>query len=580
MSAMRGRARGFTLVELTVALVLMAGIAAVVFGSLSLAARTWDGGEAKAQEVSDMRAAQAYLRAQISAQYPQRVWKAEELPLMFAGERDEIRYAAALPERVAEGGVYYFRVTVASVDGKSQLVQERVVPEPAATGGARVRHGGALGSRRRYRRAADRLLRPGRGRGRRRRADLARSLGGPAASAAARAHRREAGQGQPVAHAAGRAATGPRGGVSGVRRESRSLREGALMGAGRAAPGRRAHRGGPGVAVARPAGTPQRMHRAPRPSSAQHGIALIVVLWLTVLLAVIASGFAYSMRSEALAARNTMSLAQARAAADGAVERTAYELLRPRNLADVWRSDGQPHVWKDGEIEITATAVDESARVDLNSANEPLLRGVLQSAGGLDPDAAQRLLEAILDWRDPDELRRPNGAEAADYRAAGFKHVPTNMRFESVGELGRVLGVTPALMVRLADSVTVYSRQRGINPATASRNVLLAVPGITPEQVDTYVAARAEALANRLPVPPLAAGGASVSGTTLAWRISVQARVPDGVTFVRDAVVSAQSNPRRPLTVLLWQEGVPRPRAEPPPPANDIAMQKNGTSKP
>jgi len=133
MTAMRSRARGFTLVELTVALVLMAAIAAVVFGSLSLAARTWDGGEAKAQEVSDMRAAQSYLRAQISAQYPQRVWKAEELPLMFAGERDEIRYAAALPERVAEGGVYYFRVAVANVDGKSQLVQERAVPEPGAT---------------------------------------------------------------------------------------------------------------------------------------------------------------------------------------------------------------------------------------------------------------------------------------------------------------------------------------------------------------------------------------------------------------------------------------------------------------
>jgi len=133
MTAMRSRARGFTLVELTVALVLMAAIAAVVFGSLSLAARSWDGGEAKAQEVSDMRAAQSYLRAQISAQYPQRVWKAEELPLMFAGERDEIRYAAALPERVAEGGVYYFRVAVANVDGKSQLVQERAVPEPGAT---------------------------------------------------------------------------------------------------------------------------------------------------------------------------------------------------------------------------------------------------------------------------------------------------------------------------------------------------------------------------------------------------------------------------------------------------------------
>ena len=337
--------------------------------------------------------------------------------------------------------------------------------------------------------------------------------------------------------------------------------------------------GGPDFAVARRAGLPRRGHEDRRVSSSQDGIALIVVLWLTVLLTVIASGFAYSMRSEALAARNTMSLAQARAAADGAAERTAFELFRPRNLADVWRPDGQPHVWKDGEIEITATAVDESARVDLNSATEPLLRGLLQNVGGLDPDAAQRVLEAILDWRDADELRRPSGAEAADYRAAGFKHVPSNLRFESVGELARVLGVTPALMARLADSVTVYSRQRGINPATASRNVLLALPGITPEQVDAFIAARADALANRLPIPPFPVANASASGTSLAWRISVQARAPDGVTFVRDAVVSAQSNPRRPLIVLLWQEGAPKSRAEPPP-ANDNAMQKNGTSKP
>jgi general secretion pathway protein J len=133
MTALRSRDGGFTLVELTVALVLMAAIAAVLFGSLSLAARTWDGGEAKAHEVSDMRAAQAYLRAQISAQYPQRLWRAEELPLMFGGEREEMRYTAALPERVAEGGVYYFRVAVVRSGEKSQLVQERVVPDVAAT---------------------------------------------------------------------------------------------------------------------------------------------------------------------------------------------------------------------------------------------------------------------------------------------------------------------------------------------------------------------------------------------------------------------------------------------------------------
>jgi general secretion pathway protein J len=132
MTRVAAPARGFTLVELTIALVLMAAIAALLYGSLSLAARTWDGGEAKMQQVSDLRTTQTYLRAQIAAQYPQRLWKMTGLPLLFAGERDEIRYAAVLPSRVAEGGVYYFRVAVVPYGEHSRLVQERMVPDASA----------------------------------------------------------------------------------------------------------------------------------------------------------------------------------------------------------------------------------------------------------------------------------------------------------------------------------------------------------------------------------------------------------------------------------------------------------------
>jgi general secretion pathway protein K len=95
-------------------------------------------------------------------------------------------------------------------------------------------------------------------------------------------------------------------------------------------------------------------------ASSQRGIALIAVLWITVLLTVIASGFAFSMRGGALAARNTMSVAQARAAADGAVERVAFELSRPRNSPDVWLPDGRIRAWTDGDI-ASPTAVDEAA---------------------------------------------------------------------------------------------------------------------------------------------------------------------------------------------------------------------------
>lgn len=124
---------GFTLIELVVALALMALISAMMFGSLSMAARAWDGGEAKAADVSSMRQAQEFLREQIEAELPLRVKKGAELPLMFDGESDEVRYAAALPPRVQDGGAYFFRLAVMKNGDKSQLVLERTIPDPAAT---------------------------------------------------------------------------------------------------------------------------------------------------------------------------------------------------------------------------------------------------------------------------------------------------------------------------------------------------------------------------------------------------------------------------------------------------------------
>jgi general secretion pathway protein K len=208
----------------------------------------------------------------------------------------------------------------------------------------------------------------------------------------------------------------------------------------------------------------------------ERGIALIAVLWITVLLTVIASGFAFSMRGGALAARNTMSAAQARAVADGAVERVVFELLRPRNSPDAWLPDGRTRTWNDGRDRDQRDRGGRGGSNRHQSSADPLLKGVLENVGGLDPDTSQRVLEAILDWRDADELRRPNGAEADDYRAADLKHVPTNMPFEAIGELQRVMGVTPGLMAKIAPSLTVYSRQRGINPATRRRESLLALP--------------------------------------------------------------------------------------------------------
>jgi len=264
------------------------------------------------------------------------------------------------------------------------------------------------------------------------------------------------------------------------------------------------------------------------------GIALVLVLWITVLLTVIAGSFAYGMRNEALAARNTLSTAQARWVADGAVNRTAFELMRPKVSPDVWAPDGSVHVWDEEGARIAVVAIDESGKIDLNQAPDNLLKGLLQAAGGLDADSADRLVDVIGDWKDADDLRRPNGAEAPEYQAAGLPYKPSNAPFEAVPELQRVLGMTPALYAKLADSLTVHSRMAGVNPVYASRTVLMSLPGATAEMVDTYIAQRRDALAAKLPPPPFPLTG-GIANVVNVWRIHVEATMSDGVTFVREA---------------------------------------------
>jgi general secretion pathway protein K len=293
----------------------------------------------------------------------------------------------------------------------------------------------------------------------------------------------------------------------------------------------------------------------------------VIVLFLTVLLTVVGGVLAFSMRSEALGARNAVSLAVARVAADGAVERTAFELLRPRTPA-AWKANGLPHRWKDGDVEFLAVAVDETAKVDLNVGHEALLKGVFMSIGGLDDASASAIVDAIVDWRDGDDLRRPNGAESGDYRAANSSYAPANSSFETVGELSRVLGVTPMLYARVSDVFTVHSRQAGINPQTASRQVLLSLPNSTEEIVDDFLLRRQAALEQDLPVPPFPPAQGLSAAAGPVWRIKAEAK-SDGVTFVREAVVRVTLDTRRPFYALLWAEGERSP--SPTAPASAVA---------
>ena len=122
------------MIELMIALVLLSLMSAVLFGSLNLAGRSTEAGTAKADASSGMRLAGDYLRTQLAAQHPQRMRKIAEFPLLFGGEADQLRYAAPLPGRVGLGGVWYYRLKLATVAGrqKPSLILERMIPDVSA----------------------------------------------------------------------------------------------------------------------------------------------------------------------------------------------------------------------------------------------------------------------------------------------------------------------------------------------------------------------------------------------------------------------------------------------------------------
>jgi general secretion pathway protein J len=121
--------RGFTLLELVIALTLFALLSSVMYGALGFAGRSSEAGETKAESASSMRLTHAFLRAQLEGQHPMRMRKMVEFPLLFGGSRDELRYAAPLPARITGGGVWYYRLTVVKEGEKSRLVLERMVPD-------------------------------------------------------------------------------------------------------------------------------------------------------------------------------------------------------------------------------------------------------------------------------------------------------------------------------------------------------------------------------------------------------------------------------------------------------------------
>lgn len=294
------------------------------------------------------------------------------------------------------------------------------------------------------------------------------------------------------------------------------------------------------------------VHRAP---AGERGIALVVVLWTIALLAIIAGTFLQTMRTEVRMAHNLLATAQARLLAEAGINRAVLELYRP-DPARRPRGDGSGAAFDSADGHVRISIQDESARVDLNKAPHELLTGLLAELG---VDAAPRaeLADRILDWRDADSLRRLHGAEDADYRAADLGYGAKDAPFDALEELLLLPGMTPRLYDRLAPWLTVHSAQSGIDPALAPPAVVRALPGMTAERADAYLATRDALLSagQAPPLPDFIEPRYLTAARGLVYTLRAEAVSARGGNAAVEATIRLQrAHANAPFAILRWRE--------------------------
>ena len=289
----------------------------------------------------------------------------------------------------------------------------------------------------------------------------------------------------------------------------------------------------------------------------QRGVALILVLWVIALMSVLLGSFALIARTENLESRHLFDTTAARYAAEAGLERAVYELRNPDPLTR-WVGDGRPYEFAFDTAVVHVELTDESGKIDLNSADDNLLQSLFLSIGAT-TDQAAALSDAIQDWRDPDDDTRPHGAESAQYKAAGMSYVPRNAPFQTVSEVQQVFGMNYELYARIEPAITIFSGGGAPNPAYAPFEVLVTLPGMTPELAQQLIQARQQ-------IPPGQGGAAALTlpdGTPIVangggntYTVKSRAMLANGASTVLDASIrlGGVGAAGRPYTVLRWRD--------------------------
>lgn len=200
----------------------------------------------------------------------------------------------------------------------------------------------------------------------------------------------------------------------------------------------------------------------------EKGFALVVVILILLLISVLVANLAMQVRSELLMAINNKERAAGRFLAEGGVQLAIFrkvDRVQDSEGTQYQRFlEGYPYETMLGpKGRVRYFLVNESGKIDLNTFS-PRLMQLFLSYEGLDQKEIDTVIDSLLDWRDPDNLRRLNGAEQDYYQSLPDPYIPRNGRIRDPSEFFLVKGTEKLAGKFDPEAVfTVYNSRSRIN---------------------------------------------------------------------------------------------------------------------
>lgn len=281
------------------------------------------------------------------------------------------------------------------------------------------------------------------------------------------------------------------------------------------------------------------------PRSREGGFVMLVVLWVLTSAVILVASFNGAVRGGTASAISEIGWTKSEALLDAGVEIAAAHLM-DQDEKHRWEGSGSPHTLSFAGAELTITVVDANGLVDLNKSDAKLVHALFQ-AFTLSNVKATQYTDIIMRARDAASGTRP-GDQTDAHANLSQNTFGGQLAFVDVWQLARMRGIPRDVFDRIAQYLTVYSRDGTIDPLAAPPQVLAAIPDLNRADIEKLKYADKSALSDLMQKSQ----SFLTDESGPAYMVTVSAHRPtDGYSIARTFAVLMGDDPVAPYRLLM-----------------------------